>query len=107
MRIEFVSQYIRQRMLEEGHKADYLLRWKHFQIPGSKSKTVRAYGRYYILITEATPSTAYTVKSASGKYSAETHNGEAQHEHSGKIIITNVSAITVNIEFVEVIPKNK
>lgn len=107
MRIEFIGEYIRQRMQEEGYKTEYFLRWKHYQIPAGKTRTVRAYGRYYVLVTEAVPSTNYKVKSSNGFYAAETLNGEVQHEHTGKIVITNTSAISVNVEFVEVIPKNK
>jgi hypothetical protein len=91
-------------MQELGY-CHYLLRWRHIVLQPQKNKTIRAFNRYFFLITGENHLTTFTITSGNGHYDPNGRNEEAQHEHTGKIFMRNRVGNYVQIEFIEVIPK--
>ncbi len=105
MTVEFALDYIPRRMKELGFGDDYLIRWRHFQIDGAKTKIIEANNELYLLID---PGSLVIVKSKAGIYDiGDFAINEMQYEHRGKIAVINKDPRTIAVLFIQVIPVNK
>ena len=86
-------------------KEEYLIFFRHLVLRPSEIRTIEAYNQYYFLIE---PNESISISSDMGVYDLfdETLN-EQIYEHLGKITLTNLTAQTIQVKFIQVLPKNK
>lgn len=103
MTSDFVMDYIVRRM--EELQLDFHVRYRSFQLKPSEKRTVLAHAQLFMLLE---PAANVRIESYIGMYDLgnDTVN-ELQFEHQGEIILTNLSESINNVQFVQVIPKNK
>lgn len=104
MNIAFALDYIPRRMQELGYGLNYTTRYKHFRVVKLQTINIRSYNQLMLLIT---PEANIRVVSTRGIYEAEESTiGFQQHEHSGKVTITNTGLSDYLVLFIQVIPSN-
>ena len=104
MNVEFALAYIHDKMEKLGVVQGYFIKYKHFMIQPLETKIIDAYNEYYFLIQSANE---LKVRSVMGVYDMlDTGINEQQHEHQGKITITNSCAAFKDIIFIQVSPKH-
>lgn len=96
----------KQKMLEFGIYENYLLRYRHFKVRTSEEITIKADNDLMLLIT---PDENIRVMSKSGIYNIQDNNlNEMQYVHSGTLKVKNQSStLTIQVKFLQVIPKLK
>lgn len=106
MNIAFALDYIPRRMMELGYGLDYTTRYLHLRIEKGQTLVLRAYNQLMLLIV---PESNIRIISSRGIFdSSDTTINIQQHEHSGKISITNKDR-TANtlVLLIQVMPFNQ
>jgi hypothetical protein len=104
MTTDFVIAYVRRKMKEEGHGDKYLLAFREIKLRAKESIVIKAIGQYYYFVAGFT--TDITIVSDTGVYDQVTDKtNEIQHEHTGKITITNKLNPILHLQFIVVTPK--
>ncbi len=104
MTAEFAIDFIPRRMKELGYGADYLVRWRQFQVEMNSILDIDAQNEYYYLVN---PGNNYEITSKFGVYNInDTSINELQFEHRGKIRIKSFSPVPLLINFIQVIPNH-
>ena len=104
MTTDFVIAYVRRKMKEEGHGDKYVLGFRELKLRAKEQVVIAATGQYYYLVGGFT--TDVTITSDLGVYDLVTDKtNEAQHEHSGKITITNKLNPILHLQFIVVTPR--
>jgi hypothetical protein len=117
MKTELALAAIPRRMNELGYGDNYILHHRHLRIPASKEIKINAANEVYFLVEEDTitfSSAKYDgadaiirVTSDSGVYDlSEKKADEMQHEHTGGIVVKNLTKIDLFVKFIQVIPKH-
>ena len=105
MTFDFALEYIPRRMKELGHGSDYHLRLKYLNLVPIEVKTIEAYNQLIILVGVGWN---MKIESEMGMVDYTDINlREYQFEHTGLITITNKSEGYNNLEFIQVITKQK
>lgn len=100
----FALHYIPVRMNELGIKA-YFTKYRDMYLFAGQSITIDAYGEYFYLLNDYSD---LVISSEFGEYDPTALSlNEFQHEHQGKITITNNSGGFMHVLFIQVIPKNQ
>ncbi len=95
-------EYVKRRMIELGYGDKYHMRLRHFVLQGVEKRTEKAYGSYFILVSEPTN---VQIKSQNGVFDLDNNNvNEMVYEHHGKITITNTARSIARVRFIQVIP---
>jgi hypothetical protein len=104
MTTDFVIAYVRRKMKDEGHGNQYVLGFRELKLRNKEKVVINATGQYYYLVGGF--STDFTIASESGLYDLVTDKtNETQHEHTGKITITNKLDPILHLQFIVVTPK--
>jgi hypothetical protein len=104
MTINLALEYIPKRMCELGYGAAYFMRFRHLLLQPGEARTVAAHGQLFLLVE---PPNDIRIESDSGFYDlSDSSPNEFQYEHQGGIVITNLSAVSGHVRFIQVIPKN-
>ena len=104
MNLAFALDYIPRRMEEMGFGTEYITRYRHVFVEDKKQVTISAYNQYWYFIEP----NGLKIESERGVFDiADTAINIQQHEHSGKIKISNDTAnMDVWILFIQVIPQH-
>ena len=98
-------QYIARRMRELGYQDRYHLRMRHLIIARNQIRTLKGYGRYFILVHEPE---GVRITSQRGIFDLNFNAAnELQYEHHGKIKILNKLKRPAHVKFIQVIPYKK
>ncbi len=106
METVFALEFIGSKMRDMGYQKDeYLIFFRHLVLRPSEIRTIEAFNQYYFLIE---PNDTISITSDMGLYDLfdETLN-EQIYEHQGMIKLTNLTAQTNQVKFIQVLPKNK
>jgi len=104
MTVDLAIEYIPRRMCELGYGSSYSLRFRHLRLEPGEVRIEPAYSQLIILVE---PPGDVRVESNTGLFDlSEDLSNELQYEHQGEIIITNLSASSGHLRFIQVIPKN-
>ncbi|HYG53127.1 MAG TPA: hypothetical protein VD905_19645 [Flavobacteriales bacterium] len=102
MNAAIIPFYIDSRMKEQGHCNGYVMRVKHYVIGPRQTVKVPAYGEIFILLE---PVPDVKIESDLGVFSNTGMAPEQQHEHTGQILLTNLSSNgNCDVQFVQAIP---
>jgi hypothetical protein len=105
MNIVFAMEYIPQRMQELGFDKDYLLRYRHIFISMREPTQLNTEQSIFFFI--GPEFSQLTIQSPKGIFDLNDYAiNEQQHEHTGKIEITNNTGQNLFLVFLEAIPKN-
>ena len=98
-----IATYLDKRMQEIGHCAGYAVRIRDFVLAPLQTLQIASWNEIFILLGDAAD---MRVESDLGVYDNTNPNAtsEQQHEHTGKIILTNLSDSRCNVQFVQGIP---
>lgn len=99
-----IAPYLDKRMQELGYCKGYAMRVRHFVIHSSGMLTIQAWNEVFVLAEDAQD---LRIESDLGIYDTGTPDitSEQQHEHSGLIILTNLTAdCACHVQFVQAIP---
>ncbi len=104
MYLAFALDHIPRRMCELGFGDNYLTRYRHMFSEDKTVLTINAENQYWYFIEP----TGLKIESERGMFDL---NDEAiniqQHEHSGKIKISNDTGLNQWALFIQVIPQHK
>ena len=101
---EIIEQEIPKRMNELGHGTNYIRKFRHFSLAPGEQRKVKADTSYFFLVGDVAN---VNINSETGEYDlTDTANPEQQHEHKGELILTSKIKARVQVQFVQVIPKN-
>ncbi len=94
------------KMQELGVGKNYLLRYRHFQLQGSASMSLKANNDLFILLT---PDVDTRVFSRTGIFDLKDPAiSEMQYIHSGNITVENLNIkFAIQVKFLQVIPTLK
>lgn len=105
MYLAFALDYIPRRMRELGFGENYLTRYRQIFIKDKTSLVIDADNQLWMFIE---PDSVVTINSPRGVYDMnDTTINQQQHEHSGKITVSNDSGRDTYILFIQAIPTNK
>ena len=104
MNLAFALDYIPRRMEEMGFGDNYITRYRHFLVENKTDMIINAHNQYWYFIEPD----GLTIESERGIYNMDdTAINMQQHEHSGKIKISNqVSGRDMWMLFIQVIPQH-
>ena len=101
---EIIASEVVRRMNELGHQDNYIQKFRHISLAPIEQRKVKGYSSYFFLVGEVS---GVTISSTAGDYDLnDTGIKEQQHEHTGKLILTNQTKALLQVQFVQVIPKN-
>jgi hypothetical protein len=104
MTINLALEYIPKRMNELSYGNNYTIRFRHLLLKPKEERIEAGYNQLFILIE---PDDDIKVESDTGLFDlSELLTNEFQYEHQGEVAFTNLSAVSVHIRFIQVIPKN-
>ncbi len=104
MTTDFVIAYVRRKMKEEGHGDKYLLAFREIKLRAKETIVIKATDQYYYFVDGFTAD--ILIVSDTGVYDQVTNKiNEMQHEHTGKITITNKINPILHLQFIVVTPK--
>lgn len=100
MTTDFAIAYVKQRMCGN----EYTIHFRHLVLQPAKSIKIPAGDQLFILIE---PLSDIRIESSTGIFDeSEDRTNELQYEHTGEIVITNLSIFTSHVRFIQVIAKN-
>ena len=101
---EIIEREIRRRMRELGHGDNYFRKFRHFSLAPAEQRKVKGDTVYFFLVNDVS---GVNISSSAGDYDLSDGGiKEQQHEHTGKLILTNRTKTFLQVQFVQVIPKN-
>ena len=101
---EIIEQEIPKRMNELGHGTNYIRKFRHFSLAPAEQRKVKADTSYFFLVGDVVN---INITSLTGDYDlSDKTNPEQQHEHQGEMVLTNKTKELIQVQFVQVIPKN-
>lgn len=117
MRAELAIFILQERIKEHGAKA-YEIYLRHFSIGAHDVVKIQTRGDIWLLVDEQyiynakdpvyPAGTALKIESETGIFDAfNLKQSELEHEHSGEIIVTNLSNADQHFFFLQATPKNK
>lgn len=105
MYLAFALDYIPRRMRELGYGENYVTRYRHLYVADKTVMKIDADNQLWMFIE---PEAVVTISSERGVYDMyDTTINQQQHEHSGKIKVSNNSGRDVYVLFIQAIPTNK
>lgn len=103
MTISLALEYIPRRMCELGYASEYTIRFRHLLLMPGEERAIAAYNQLFILIE---PADDVRIESDVGLFDlTEDLVNEFQYEHTGELYLTNLSAVSGHVRFIQVIPK--
>ena len=103
MTINLALEYLCKRTGELGIGSNYVLRFRHLRLQPGEKKIIPAFGQLVILVE---PADDVRVESNVGLFDlSEDLTNELQYEHQGEILVSNLSAVSNHLRFIQVIPK--
>ena len=117
MRAELAIFIMNERVKEHGAK-EYEIHLRHFSIGARDEVKIQSNGDIWILVDEQyiynakdpvyPAGTALKIESDNGIYDVfNLKQSEFEHEHSGEIVVTNLSNADQHFFFLQATPKNK
>ena len=101
---EIIEKEIPRRMREMGHGDNYIRKFRHFSLAPAEQRKIKGEAVYFFFVGDLS---GINISSAAGDYDlADTGIKEQQHEHTGKMILTNKTKAILQVQFVQVIPKH-
>ncbi|MHB8402038.1 MAG: hypothetical protein ACYDCN_08490 [Bacteroidia bacterium] len=101
---ETIEKEIPRRMCELRHGDNYFRKFRHFSLAPAETRKVKGYTSYFFLVGDVSD---INISSTAGDYDlGDAGIREQQHEHTGKLILTNQTKAILQVQFVQVIPKN-
>lgn len=96
--IEIAKSKIRELDVKE-----FVLRYRHIRLDGDQRRTLSADNEFYIIVARMP---LLIVTSKAGVYDLQDESlRELQHVHTGKITLINTVAQSMEVKFLQVIPK--
>lgn len=104
MYLAFALDHIPRRMCELGFGNNYLTRYRQIFSEDNKTVSIDADNQYWYFIEPD----GLKIESERGAFDInDTTINIQQHEHSGKITITNNTGVNKWVLFIQVIPQHK
>lgn len=100
---EALAIEIARSKIRELDVKEFVLRYRHIRLDSDQRRTLSADNEFYIIVARMP---LLIVKSKAGVYDLQDESlRELQHVHTGKITLINTVAQSMEVKFLQVIPK--